>query len=170
MYITYTSISMYIYIMWQDRITFVTVHFMKTPAIPSRMTQVDPNSWVYIDDFYQKVRPLSLRTPLACTYTLTHSTADMSTVSHSRHVRSVTQQTCLLCHTADMSCCVTQQTCLLCGAAGMITVLHNRHVCCTTQQTCLLCHTAEAVSHSRHVCFVAQQTCLLCDTAHMSAL
>ena len=39
----------------------------------------------------------------------------------------VTQQTCLLCHTADMSavthsrhvCCVTPQTCLLCHMADM---------------------------------------------------
>ena len=42
------------------------------------------------DDSYQKARPLSLRPSLACMYTLTHSllclTADMSAVSHSRHV------------------------------------------------------------------------------------
>ena len=30
-------------------------------------------------------------------------TADMSAVSHSRHVGCVTQQTCLPCHTTDMS-------------------------------------------------------------------
>ena len=41
---------------------------------------------------------------------------------HSRHVCYVTQQTCLLCVTADMSA-----------------VQHSRHVCCVTQQTCLLC-------------------------------
>ena len=48
--------------------------------------------------------------------------------------RRVLEQTCLLCHTADMS------------AAS-----HSRHVCCVTQQTCLLCHAADmlAVSHSR---------------------
>ena len=49
-------------------------------------------------------------------------------VSHSRHVCCVTQQTCLLCDTANIGC-VTQQTCLLC-----------RTVCCVTQQTCLLSH------------------------------
>ena len=34
----------------------------------------------------------------------------ISAVSHSRHVCSVTQQTCLLCDTAASLCCVTQQT------------------------------------------------------------
>ena len=61
-----------------------------------------------------------------------------------------TQQTCLLCDTADMSavshsrhvCCVKQQTCLLCQAADMSAVSRSRHVCCITRQTCLLCHTA----------------------------
>ena len=79
--------------------------------------------------------------------------ADMSAVSHSKHVCSVTQQTCLLCHTADIS------------AAS-----HSRHVCCITRQTVLLCHTADthAVSHSRHVCCVTLQTCLMCHTADMS--
>ena len=71
--------------------------------------------------------------------------------SHGRHVCCVTQQTCLLCHTAEMSavshsrdvCCVTQQSCLLCHAADMSAASHSRHVCCVTQQTCLLCHTAD---------------------------
>ena len=74
--------------------------------------------------------------------------------SHSRHVFCVTQQTCLLCHTADMSA-----------------VSHSRHVCCDTQQTCLLCHTADmsAASRNRHVCCATQQTCLLRHTAEMSA-
>ena len=58
-----------------------------------------------------------------------------SAVSHSRHVRCVTQQTCLLFPTADMSA-----------------LSHSRHICSVTQQaclrydsaqTCLLCHTAD---------------------------
>ena len=87
--------------------------------------------------------------------------ADMSAVSHSRHVCCVTQQTCLRRHTADMSavshsrhvCWVTQQTCLLCHTANMSAMSHSRHVCCVTQQICLLCRTTDmpAVSHSRHV-------------------
>ena len=43
--------------------------------------------------------------------------ADMSGVSHSRHVCRVAQQTSLLRHTADMS-----------------VMSHSRHVCCVTQQ------------------------------------
>ena len=51
------------------------------------------------------------------------------------HIR---QQTCLLCHTADMS------------AVG-----RSRHVCFVRKHTCLLCDTADrsAVSHSRHIWF-----------------
>ena len=62
---------------------------------------------------------------------------------------------------------LTQQTCLLCVTADIAAVPHSRHVCCVTQQTCLLCHTADmsAVSRSRHVCCVTQQTCVLCHTA-----
>ena len=90
----------------------------------------------------------------------------MSAVSYSRHICCVTQQTCLLYHTADMSaashsrhvCCVTQQTCPA--------VSHSRHVCCVAQQTCLLRHTADmsAVSHSRHACCVTNMTRLLFHT------
>ena len=42
----------------------------------------------------------------------------MSAVSHSRHVCRLTQQTCLLCHTADIS-----------------VASHSRHVCCVTSFT-----------------------------------
>ena len=64
-------------------------------------------------------------------------------------------------------CCVTQQTCLLCDTADMSTVWQSSHVCCVTQKTCLLCHTEDttAVWHSLHVCCVTRQTCLLWDTA-----
>ena len=92
--------------------------------------------------------------------------ANMSAVSHGRHVCCVTWQTRLLCHTAGMSsasanrhaCCVPQQTCLPCHTAHMSVVSHSRHVCCDAEQTCSLCHTAKmsAVSHSRHICYVAQ--------------
>ena len=57
----------------------------------------------------------------------------LSAVSHSRRVRGVTQQqTCLPCHTADMSA-----------------VKHSRHVCYVT----LLCGTADmsSVSQSKRV-------------------
>ena len=77
------------------------------------------------------------------------SPAPSSALSHSRHACCVTQQTCLLCHAADMSavsrsrhvCCVTRQTFLLCRTADTSAVPHSRHVCCVT---------------SRHVCCVAQ--------------
>ena len=48
-------------------------------------------------------------------------------------------------------CCVTQQTCLLSDTADMSAVRHSRHVCCGTQQICLLCNTMDmsAVRHSR---------------------
>ena len=61
---------------------------------------------------------------------------NVSTASLCRHVCSITQQTCLLCDTADMS------------------VSHNTPVCCLTQLTCLLPRTAEksAAAYSRHVC------------------
>ena len=71
----------------------------------------------------------------------------MSAVSHSRHVGCVTQQTCPLCHTSDMSA-VSRHT------ADMSAVSHSRHVC---------------VSPSTPVCGVTQQTCLLHDTASMFA-
>ena len=48
-----------------------------------------------------------------------------SAVTHSRHVCAVTQHTCLLRQTADMSAVST-----------------SRHVCCVTQQTSLLSDTA----------------------------
>ena len=90
------------------------------------------------------------------------------------HICCVTQQTCLLCDTSDMSCCVAQQTqtCLLCDAADVSAVSHSRHGHCVAPQTCLLCNPADmsAVSHSRHVCFATQHTCLLCHTAEMSAV
>ena len=61
--------------------------------------------------------PHSFRPSLACLYTLTHSlmwlttdmsaavshTVDMSVVAHSRHVCPLTQQTCRVCHAADVS-------------------------------------------------------------------
>ena len=106
------------------------------------------------------------RTGGACRHCMLRDTADI--------VCSVTQQTCQLCHTADVSavsqsrrvCCVTQQTCLLCHTVNMSAVSRNRHVCHVTQQTCL-CDAADmsAVSHSRHVCCGNRLTCLLCDTA-----
>ena len=74
-------------------------------------------------------------------------TADMSAVSHSRHV-----------------CCAKQQTCLLSHTAGTSAVLHTRHGCCVTEQTCLLWHTVDlsAVSCSQHF--------LLCHNAKMFAV
>ena len=80
-------------------------------------------------------------------------TADMSAGIHGRHACGVTQHTYLLCHTAEVLCCVTQQTCLLRHTADMSAV--------DTVDT-------SAASHSRRVC-CTQQTCLLCHTAHMSA-
>ena len=61
-------------------------------------------------------------------------TADMSVVSHSRHV-----------------CCVAQQELALCHTAGMSAVSNSRDVCFGKQQTCLLCHAADmcVVQHSR---------------------
>ena len=63
---------------------------------------------------------------------------------------------------------MTQQTCLLSDTADMSAVAHRRHVCCVTQQTmsalsqqkCLLWDTADmsAVCRNRHVCCVTQQT------------
>ena len=47
----------------------------------------------------------------------------------------VVQQICV--------CCVTQQTCLLGRTADMSAVSHRRHVCCVTQQTFLLCDTTD---------------------------
>ena len=63
--------------------------------------------------------------------------------------------------------CVTQQTCVLCDTADMSTMSHDRHVCYVTQQTCVLRNTADmsTMSHSRHVCYVTHQTCPpACDT------
>ena len=107
----------------------------------------------------------------ACTHACMH--ARMHACMHvlCRHVSGATRQTCLLCHTTDVSavphskhvCCVTQQRCLLCRTADMSAVSHSRHV--------LRCHAADisSVSRSRHVCCVAQETCLLCHTADMHA-
>ena len=98
---------------------------------------------------------------------------------HSRTVCSVSQQKCQLCQTADMSavshsrhvccltqqafCCMTHQTCFLCHTADMSAEPHSRNICCVTQQACLLRDIADmsAVSHSTYVCCVTQQTCLL---------
>ena len=135
-------------------------------ALLSHSTWLRAGPWVYIDDSYQKVRPLFLRPSLVCMY---------------KHmVCCVTRQTCLLCHTSDMSavsqsrhvCHVTQQTCLLCHTADKSAASHSRHVCYVTQQTFLLCPTADlfAMSYSRHVCCVTQQTFLLCHTTDMSAV
>ena len=76
----------------------------------------------------------------SCTRAL-FETQNRGFVSHNRHVCCVTQQKCLLCHTADMSA-----------------VSRSKHVCYATQQTCLLCHTAgmSVASHSRRVCRVTQ--------------
>ena len=85
------------------------------------------------------------------------ATADMSAVSHSRHVCCVARQTRLLRDTADMSAvgqafCLTQQACLLCHTAVMhaawdtaerSAVSGSRQVCCVAQQIRLLCHTAD---------------------------
>ena len=95
-------------------------------------------------------------------------TADMSAGSNSKDICSLTQQTGLLCDTADMSaesrcshvrcvkqqvCCETEQTCLVCHTADMPAVSCSRHACCVTQQTC------PAVSNRTHACCVTQQTC-----------
>ena len=92
-------------------------------------------------------------------------TADMSAVSHTRHC---------CCVTSRHVCCVTQQTCLICHIADMSAVSHNRQVFFVTQQTCLLCHTADitAASHSRRDCCVTvtQPAPMLCHTSDMSAL
>ena len=111
-------------------------------TIPPRVTPVDP-SWA----IHRSPR-VHMRQQTCLLYDTADVSADMSAVSHRRHVCCVTQQTCLLCHSADMSA-----------------VSHSRHVCCVTQQTCLLCHTADmsAVSHSSHVCCVRKQTCLKRD-------
>ena len=118
------------------------------------------------------VPPLS--SLLSCVHVYTRT---QSAVSHTIHFCCVTQQTHLLCHTADMLaeshsrhvCCHPQQTCLLCDTADMTAVSHSRHDCCVTQQTCWPCPTADmsAVSHSRSVRCVTQQTC---DTADISAM
>ena len=81
----------------------------------------------------------------------------------------------LLCHTAPCSrhvCAVTQLTCLLCDTANLSAMPQSRQVCCATQWTCLLCDTANtsAVSHSRHLCCVTQHTSLLSHTANMFAV
>ena len=67
---------------------------------------------------------------------------------------------------------VTQQTCLLCHTADMSALSRSRHVCWVTQLTYLLCHAADvsAVSRSRHVCWVTQLTYLLCHAADMTSV
>ena len=80
---------------------------------------------------------------------------------------SLARRTILLCHKADMSA-VSHIRHLLCDTADMSSLSHSRHVCCVTRQTCLMCHTADmsavsqpadmsAVSHGRHVCYSTQQ-------------
>ena len=59
---------------------------------------------------YIHVRRVTQQTCLPC------RTADMSAVSHSRHVCCVAQQTCLLCHTADMS---AVSRLLICGSCDI---------------------------------------------------
>ena len=54
---------------------------------------------------------------------------DMSAMSHSRHGNCVTQPTCLLCRTADMSP-VSYSRCLLCHTADMSAVSHSRILKC----------------------------------------
>ena len=56
---------------------------------------------------------------------------------------------CIHIHTV---CCVSQQTCLLCHTAEISAVSHRRHVCWVTQRTCLLFPTVHmsVVSQSRH--------------------
>ena len=60
--------------------------------------------------------------------------------------------------TQYLPCRVTLQTCLLCHTADMSAASHRRHIYCVTQQTCLLCRTAEmsAVSRNGHVCCVSR--------------
>ena len=40
-------------------------------------------------------------------------------------------------------CRVKQQTCLLCHTANMFALSHSKYVCCVTQQTRLRCHTSD---------------------------
>ena len=81
-------------------------------------------------------------------------------LSHSRNVCRVTQQTCLLSNTADMSSGSCGRHVLLCHTVAMSAMSHSGHVSCVTQQTCMLWHTADvsAVWHNRHVCCVLQHT------------
>ena len=106
-------------------------------------------------------------------------------MSHRRQVCCVIHQTCLLCHTAEMSAVsdttdrsavshsrhffrLKQQTHPLRDTTDMSAVRHSRHVCCVTQQTCLLCRTADmsVVWHGRHVCCLTHQTCQTCPLCH----
>ena len=130
--------DIYIYI-WQRLINVVAVNSMGTSAAPPWITQVDPSATqgrhkVYIGDSYQKACP-SLFAPLlhACV--------------HSHTVCYVLQQTCRLCHSADMS-----------------VVSHSRHVCCVAQPTFLLSHTRDmyAVSHSSLPCHTADMFVVSC--------
>ena len=57
---------------------------------------------------------------------LLRDTADMSAVSHSRHVCCAAQETCMLCHIAVR--CVTQQTCLLSHVDSWVRVDRQRRV------------------------------------------
>ena len=90
-------------------------------------------------------------------------TADTSTLSHCRHPCCATQQAWRQCDTADISVVwysmthlLCQQTCLLCHTGNMSGVSDSRHVCCVLQQTRLLFHAADisAASHSSNVCCV----------------
>ena len=101
-------------------------------------------------------------------------TAKMSAVSHSRHACCVTQQSCLLCHTANRSavshsrhvCSLTRQTRLRRRTTDISAESRSSRICCVTQQTGLLrrtadtsvCHIADmsAASHRRHVCCSTQ--------------
>ena len=80
-------------------------------------------------------------------------------------------QTTVLRWVSGESASVTQQTCLLCQTADISAVLHSRHVCvcCVTRQICQLRHTADTcvVSHSRHGCCGPRQTCVPCYTGNL---
>ena len=73
------------------------------------------------------------------------------TVRTCRHARFATQQTLSALWHSRHVYVVTQQTCLLCQSADMSAVLQGRHVWCGKKQTCLMFHTVDmsAASHSR---------------------
>ena len=115
------------------------------------------------------VKPCPFPNRRACSISLALKSSS-SAVSHSRH--------CLLCPTADMSA-VSHNRHVCCITAHTSAVSHSRHVCPVIQQSCLLRHMADmaavshsgpSVSHSRHIRFVPKQTCLLCHAADTSAV